>query len=679
MLNNRFIGFIVLLFLAIPLHAMAKVDSKLFFQRPDMLLAKISPDGKQIAALRYVDDTEKIVLIDSKTKTQTIWLDLAEFSKSESKISNITWIDDQHLAAQFVEIKKGVEGLLDTKAVQRLLILQRPGNEHVKVFSVRTKGSLIHPLPAQKNEFLYAKSGLSSKVYTLKIDKLGLHGKKLSKLHKVDGGQFKKSNEVVSLKGFATRWFLDQSGKIKAAFNLNREGEWQLSQFDENNETQVIHSWKFNEDDDKATDGAKLLPIAYAGEENSYYCLDFNEEQQRTVYKVNFETAEERIVYQADSYKIVDVNLTKDDKLAAVKVLNEGKIDTVFIASNQAKEKFSLGNKSSLIAEISTSADSRASIYYGENHDQPGEFFLVQTKPNKVEYIGAMFPELKQQLSSKLIENTVEVEGLKIPYLLTMPETTPKPMPNSEQAKYPLVIMPHGGPIDVFDNRYYNPVTQLLVASGYAVLQVNFRGSSGYSTELRDAGKKQFGGLMLEDIYRAAEQVMAKPDIDDSNVCTFGMSYGGYAAMMLPLNYPGKFKCAVNFAGVSDVNLLVNRTTVSVKQSEWMKEHIGDSITEYEQLKAISPVYLAAQFQVPILIAHGVKDEIVDIEHAYRMKLMLEKHNKPFEWIIDPDGTHSFGSPEQTTKFFDAFLLFLNKHLNKENGEADSPFLYNKF
>ncbi|WNC67678.1 prolyl oligopeptidase family serine peptidase [Thalassotalea nanhaiensis] len=655
MLNSKAFSLVVFFLVVMPLQAAASIDTKLFFQHPDMLQAQISPNGENIAALRFINDTQNIVLIDSDTKQQTLWLNLAEFSKFEAKISNIAWIDDNHLAAQFIEIKKGVAGLLDTKSVQRLLILQRPDNEQVNVFSVKTKGSLIHPLPERANEFLYAKSGLSSKVYTLKIDKLALHGKKLSKLHKVDGGQFKKSNEVVSLKGFATRWFLDQSGEIKAAFNLSREGEWNLTQFSNDNETKVIHTWQFKEEDD-AKDAAKLLPIAYAGEENSYYCLDFNAEQQRVVYKVNFETGKESVVYQADSYKIVDVTLTKDDALAAIKVLNEGKIDTVYIANNNAKEKFDFGKTLSLIAEISTSVDNSSSIYYGESHDHPGEFYLVQAPHNNVVHIGAVNPDLNNQLSSNLLESTVEVEGLQIPYLLTMPTT--------ERKNYPLIIMPHGGPIDVYDNRYYNPVTQLLVANGYAVLQVNFRGSSGYTTELRDAGKKQFGGLMLTDIYQAAEQVMAKPNIDENNVCTFGISYGGYAAMMLPLNHPGKFKCAVNFAGVSDINLLLNQTSLSSKQAEWMKENIGDSMTEHEQLKAISPVYLAKKFQVPTFIGHGAKDEIVDIEHAYRMKLMLEKYNKPFEWLIDPEGTHSFGSPEQTVKFFDALLVFLNKHVN---------------
>lgn len=654
MLNT--LRFIFLCVVSTSVNAFAGVDTHLFFQRPDMSLAKISPNGKQIAALRSLNNSQKIVLIDSKTKQQTPWLDLTELSQSESKISNIAWLDDEHLAAQFVEIKKGVEGLLDTKAVQRLLILQQPKNEQVKVFSVKTKGSLIHPLPGQVNEFLYAKSGLSSKVYTLKIDKLGIHGKKLSKLHKVDGGQFKKSNEVVSIKGFATRWFLDQSGQIKAVFNLNQEAEWELTQFTEKNDTKVIHTWQFTGDDN--VKAPQLLPIAYAGENNTYYCLDFNEEQRRTVYKVNFETHEESIVYQADSYKIVDVNLTNDDKLAAVKVLNEGRLDTVFIGNTSEKIPVDLGNEATLIAEVSSSEDKLVSIFYGEKHDQPGEFFLVQKTTSQVDYIGGLYPQLKNQLNSTLIESNVVVEGMNIPYLLTIPNSI-----KSKQANWPLIIMPHGGPIDVFDNRYYNPITQLLVANGFAVLQVNFRGSSGYSVELRDAGKKQFGGLMLADIYQSAVQVMARADIDESNVCTFGMSYGGYAAMMLPINHPDKFKCAISFAGVSDVNLILNRTSMSVKQQKWMKEYIGDSATEYEQLKAISPVYLADKIPVPTLIAHGVKDDVVDIEHAYRMKLMLEKHNKAFEWLIDPEGTHSFGTPEQADKFFEAFLIFLNAHL----------------
>ncbi len=638
--------------------AKTPVATEHFFAEPDMVVAKLSPDGNSIATIRFTNDKPQIWLIDSATKQATLWFDVAEFSKRQASIKQLAWIDNQYIAAQFVEIKKGVEGLLDTKAVQRLILLNKPVNNtaQVEVLSVTTKGSMVHPLPEQKHQFLYAKSGLVSKIYRLNVNKLSVFGKKLNKLHKIDGGQFKKSNEVASIKGWVTRWFLDSNGQSIAAFHLNHQGEWNLSKLVDKAEPQVLHTWDFaNITKNKSSDitSPELVPIAYTGEEDSFYCLDLNEDEQRTIYKVNFTTYSEAIVYQSDAYKVIDIDLSEDNKLSAIKVINNGRIETVYIDNNRLKQHVDLPNNPSLVAQVDATKDNSVRVYYSENHDQPGEFYVQRQA--EVGFLGAMYPNIKDQLGSELVEQTVTVEGLEIPFLLNLPL--------SQKSPVPLIIMPHGGPIGVFDNRYYNPITQLLVSNGYAVLQVNFRGSSGYSTELKDAGKKQFGDLMLKDIYQASEQVLAMKRIDKNRVCTFGMSYGGYAALMLAIQHPKRYKCAASFAGVSDINLLLDNTNVSDKQRLWLKEYIGDSVTEYDRLKAISPLYLADKIPVPVFIGHGSKDEVVDVEHAFRMKLMLEKHQKPFTWYINPEGEHSFADSKQASQYFERLLEFLHTNI----------------
>ena len=120
----------------------------------------------------------------------------------------------------------------------------------------------------------------------------------------------------------------------------------------------------------------------------------------------------------------------------------------------------------------------------------------------------------------------------------------------------------------------------------------------------------------------------------------------------------------MSIAGVSDVNLFLNSSRITKAQIRWSKEHIGDRIKDYDALLAISPVAHVQQLSRPILIMHGAKDTIVEVEHAYRMKLLLEKYNKPFEWYIDDEGEHNFKEPSDAFTMYDKLLTFINKHLN---------------
>mgnify|MGYP001627406694 CR=1 FL=1 len=252
------------------------------------------------------------------------------------------------------------------------------------------------------------------------------------------------------------------------------------------------------------------------------------------------------------------------------------------------------------------------------------------------------------------MEGSVTVEGLQIPYLLNLP---------SSAQKVPLIVMPHGGPIGIFDSPYYDQLTQFFVAQGYGVLRVNFRGSSGRSQALRDAGKKQWGKLMLTDIYTATLAATARDDIDNKRVCLFGISYGGYATSMLLINHPDTYKCGVAVAGVYDLNLHLQSAHFGEKDYQWFTENVGDYEREYDELKQLSPVFNAAKLQKPLLLVHGSRDEVVDLEHASRFKYTLDQTSKPAE-LVTVDGLgHSFASTNDAVKVLTPSLDFLKKNL----------------
>jgi dipeptidyl aminopeptidase/acylaminoacyl peptidase len=638
-------------------QAVPSVDDLDFFAMPDMVIAKISPDGKSIVALKYQKTQQQLILIDAVTKEEILLLDLQGVYKENASVSKLLWIDDQHIAVQLAVTRKGIEDLLDTKSSQRLLIIKKTENKQPpKIFSVRTKGWLVHPLPAERGVFLYAKSGLYSKVYKISVNALAIEGKKLNKLSKVDGGQFKTSNEVKRTSGYAIRWFFDTQGSPKAVLHYDEKGALILSSYSENEKATVLKAWPNEIEQDASIDSdvneKKLLPLEYAGNNDSFYCLDLNEEEKRTVYLVDYKTGQEKKIYEADSYEIIGLEISqKTEKLTSIKVINNGVVERVFINDLTVKN---LTSSKLLNSVINTSLEDDKTIVYRESHTNPGQFYLQSATGSML--IGEKYPHLKNKLFSHLIESTVNVEGLEIPYLLSLPTKTDQP--------YPLVVMPHGGPIGVYDKQYYDAVVQFLTSKGNAVLQVNFRGSSGYSSELKAAGKNQWANLMLKDIHQATLVVSERLDIASQKICTFGMSYGGYAALMLTSKYPQMYKCAASWAGVTDLNLYVNNPRLTKNQKQWIREHVGVIDWSYEQLKANSPVFQIESLKAPVFIAHGRKDKIVDIENAFRMKLMLEKYNKDYLWYEDEEGTHSFGSVVQRKAYFSQLDAFLTNHLH---------------
>ncbi len=654
--NNIILAWLILLsFNVSGLNAQSKTSP--FFSEPYMTSAVVNLSGTSVASIVNSEDGQELIISYADNRPKKKLLNLSEFTPENAFIGRLVWLDDKTLSAQFVEIKKGVEGLVDTKAVNFLLVIQIPQNNSDKpvIKSVRTKGQLVNPLNGEEDAFLYAKNGFHSKVYKIKPSLLAPHKKRLSKLNKKDGGQFKKKNEVVSIKGYAVRWFFNPKGDARAVLSINEEGELTLNTLNGDDEFVELKSWDLGRW--KKTDKFKrLIPIALAKEKNTFYCLDYNEQEVRSVYKVNFDDDSESLIYESSEYEIVRLITSEHSgEVVGVKVMKNGEL------INHYTNTFSAGEDrpqrmGALYSIISESADGRVSVAYAESYNRPGRFILQKKSRQSKTIIGKVFPKIPAELKTKQLEGQVLVDGIEIPYLLNIPSA-------SKAGKFPLIVHPHGGPIGPFNSKYFDSTIQYLNAEGFAVLRVNFRGSGGHSIELKKAGSKQWGHSMLEDIRQSTKAVVKRNDIDREKVCIFGMSYGGYAATMLSITDPNLFQCGVSIAGVSDVNLYLNSPYLSDEQADWVREHVGDSETEYDSIKSISPVYQIEKLTRPILIMHGAKDRVVDVEHLYRLKLMLEKHGKKFEWKVFDNLAHSLGSPEQSQQVFEQSIGFIREQL----------------
>lgn len=304
------------------------------------------------------------------------------------------------------------------------------------------------------------------------------------------------------------------------------------------------------------------------------------------------------------------------------------------------------------------SASGNNILVYVYSDTNAGAYYALNVATHQAELLGAKRPWLKSNRMVPVKSGSVHTrDGFNIAYLLALPA--------SGHAPYPMVVIPHGGPIGVFNVDSFDDEVQLLASRGFAVLKVNYRGSGGSGKKFVDAGKHQWGRKIEDDIQQVVEATLQSAPVDKNRICIFGTSYGGYSALMSVIRNPGLFKCAASYAGVTDLPLLYDTTTVEYDKQirDTMADIIGDPTTDAAKLRAVSPVYLVDKIERPIFIAQGGKDTRVDEEQAYRLKLVMDTLHKPLEFHVYPNEIHGFRHQKDEIDFYTRLLKFFDRNI----------------
>jgi dipeptidyl aminopeptidase/acylaminoacyl peptidase len=235
-------------------------------------------------------------------------------------------------------------------------------------------------------------------------------------------------------------------------------------------------------------------------------------------------------------------------------------------------------------------------------------------------------------------------------------------LPNGTSDKHlPLVLIPHGGPIGPSDGWFYDPWAALLANRGYATLQINYRGSGGRGQNFQRSGYKQFGSGIQDDLIDGVRWAIAQGYVDPDRICVFGGSFGGYSSLMQPILAPRLYKCAIDYAGVYDWRIGMDKSDTRRYKSG--RTYFSDAIGSREDAFDISPVSMIGNFNVPVLIAHGRDDPRVPFENATDLRSALDKAGKPYEWLAEPKELHGFYSEPHNEALFTMITAFLAKYI----------------
>ena len=247
-------------------------------------------------------------------------------------------------------------------------------------------------------------------------------------------------------------------------------------------------------------------------------------------------------------------------------------------------------------------------------------------------------------------------DGLEIHGYLTLPHGV-------DPKNLPMIVNPHGGPMGVRDDWGYNWETQLLASRGYAVLQVNYRGSGGRGKAFEDMAYGQWATGIMNDIADATKWAIGKGYADKDRVCIYGGSFGGYAAIMGPATHPGLFKCAFGYVGAYDPQIQFKLSDTSKRDDglAYMRRAFGATRAEQD---AMSPVLHADKVKIPVYLAAGARDARCPPENTEAMFAALEAAgNTPEGMIIQSGEGHGFYEEKAREKLYSEMLAFFGRHI----------------
>ena len=623
------------------------IDREIFFGNPEIASAQISPDGKFIAFRKPYKDTmnlwvkkadepfDKARLITAETKRPIrsyFWsrdskyiLFVNDFGGDEN--FNVYAVDPSAAAAEGSEVP-ATRNLTDMKKVR----------------------TLIYDVPRSDPDTIYV--GLNNRdarwhdLYKVRIS-TGDRQLLRENTERFDGYNF------------------DNAGKLRLATRVTEKGDNEILRLDADGKSSTIYSCTVFE---------TCYPVRFHKDNQRVYLIT-NKGETDLVRLALFdpETSKEELI-ESDPMKRVDLGNARFSDLTDELMLTVYQDDKprLYFKDKAAEADYKLAKQKLGGKEVSFGSSTRDETKYlvtAWSDTEPGETYLFdrKTKDLTKQY------RVRERLPREALAEVKPVrfkssDGLEIPAYLTLPKGVPA-------KNLPTIIMPHGGPW-ARDGWGYGSYAQFAANRGYAVLQPNFRGSTGYGKKFLDAGNKQWGDKMQDDITWGVKYLVDQGITDPKRVGIWGGSYGGYATLAGITFTPDLYAAAV--AEVAPSNLITLLETIPPYWESGrviFYKRMGDPNTPEgkAQLLRQSPLTHAGKIKTPLLITQGANDPRVNKRESDQIVLALRERNYPVEYLLAPDEGHGYARPVNNMAVLAAAERFLSKHLGGRFQESMPP------
>ncbi|HTG93920.1 MAG TPA: S9 family peptidase [Pyrinomonadaceae bacterium] len=623
------------------------IDREIFFGNPEIAGASISPDGKFIAFRKPYKDTmniwvkradepfEKAKLLTAETKRpirSTFWsrdskyiLFINDFGGDEN--FNVFAVDPSAAPAAGSEIPV-TRNLTDMKKV-RAVIYDVPRNEPDAIYiGLNDRDPRWHDL------------------YRLKIS-TGERQLLQKNTERFDGYRF------------------DNAGKLRLAMRTTQSGDVETLALNADGTSTKIYSCSVFETCSPIRfhkDNKRIYFITNTGDANLVRLVLFDPETRKEE-SIESDPMNRVDLGGARFSEVTDelmVTIYQDDKPRLYFKDKGFDADYKLIRQKVGQKELSFG---------STTTDETRWIVTAWSDTEPGDTFLFDRKTKQLtkQYrIRERVP--REALAEMRTVRYKSSDGLEVPAYLTLPKGVPA-------KNLPTIVMPHGGPW-ARDAWGYNSYAQFAANRGYAVLQPNFRGSTGYGKKFLDAGNKQWGDKMQDDITWGVKYLVAEGITDPKKVGIWGGSYGGYATLAGITFTPDLYAAAV--AEVAPSNLITLLETIPPYWESGritFYKRMGDPTTEEgkAQLMRQSPLTHAAKIKTPLLITQGANDPRVNKRESDQIVIALRERNYPVEYLLAPDEGHGYARPVNNMAVLAAAERFLSRHLGGRFQESMSP------
>ncbi|MCF8534538.1 MAG: S9 family peptidase [Reyranella sp.] len=626
-----------------------------FARLPAIERAEISPDGSRVALLGGPPQERIIFLapVDGK--------DAVTVRLGQARVRDLTWVGNAYLVVNFTMLDTGTNyanGQEWSYELNRNIVLDM-------------QGKLVTPLLANTEWSRYAISqpilrvleGERPSVLVRGLDRtVGVRAGGPGTRIQSDGDDLVAAIWKVDVatgaasiheKGspFTQNWTLDLAGQPRVRWDYDGVLD----------ETSLLVRGK-GRSAWTSVDFSNLDYLGYSDPEDAIYLLEHRKDGVRLVRRSLADGAVTPLEMSPpavdpgliwDSYSQTPVAIATQTDKPAYQWLDAG------LGSVQAKLSKAFAGRDVYLA--SWSKDRTRVVIRVAGPASPPSWYLFDTRTNQASALGESYPELAGAPLGTTTWITYKArDGLEIPAYLTLP---PGLAPG---AKPPLIVMPHGGPAarDDFDFDWW---AQALATRGYAVLQPQFRGSSGFGVAFEKAGHLEWGGKMQEDLIDGVLALGERGVVDAKRVCIVGASYGGYAAMFSATVYPSVYRCGVSVNGVSDLALFVGSKSRAFGRDTGLMNALatmmGDSRINADLFRLASPASRVTPLASPILLIHGDEDTTVPIQQSRTMQRALREAGKPVDLVVLKGDDHHLSSTASRTLLLDSLFAFLDRWL----------------